>query len=51
MHIATEVLGRDNRGFLYRANKQEIDIKIRTLEENKSIFVMSPRPIVIGLDI
>ena len=29
MHIATEVLGRDSRGFLYRANKQEIDIKTK----------------------
>lgn len=50
MHIATEVLGRDSRGFLYRANKQEIDIKTKNLGGKQKYFC-SPKPIVTGLDI
>ena len=38
MHFATEVLGRDSRGFLYRANKQEIDIKNKNLGGKQKYF-------------
>ena len=48
MHFETEVFGLDSRGFLLRYGP-EMEVKIKTgKEENKSIL-MSPKPIVIGL--
>ena len=49
MHFETEVYGLDSRGFLQRYGPEmKVKIKIRGSEENKSIL-MSPKPIVIGL--